>query len=161
MIDCLSVVQFRKVLESHKNKGEKVVDYEETIKNTLKAVVKFLANRAHATRNMTEYGAIIRNASAVHDLAENPRGITDAKWNDASGFDNAAYAAFNELLSAAHRFYGATCGYHREVAKQDILRLAKRWNYLKSNNLLKGLYYPFVPKTAFAAKRLFDNTKTR
>ena len=136
------------------------IDYEETIKNTLLSVMKFLNRRADNAYDVAERRAIVRNAEAVLGLAMEMRRdrMQHIEWNNPAGFvmsdfpNNDIYRAFNEFLNAMHRFYKAKSAAEREQSKKELLKSVKNWNYAKSNNIFKDFYYPFVASKMFATR---------
>lgn len=133
-----------------------MIDYDATIRKTLISVAEFLERRAVKALDKQEYSRVIKNAAKVRDLANNPRALKTCMWDDANGFvmngsyDNTAYLAFNDLLMAISKFYTDASDFQQQEVQGNLLRQVKRWNYIKSDSLFKGFYYPFMSPKKFA-----------
>ena len=147
-----------------------MIDYDKTIAKTLNLIADYLLRRADKAHDTKEYKNIIKNAGAVRNLITDTRGLRSPQgfvWNDTAGFimqgsrDNTVFLAFNDFLVALNEYYTANGDYYKQEAQKKLLGAVKRWNYIKSNNMLKDFYFSFLSPERFAVKVTPAELKTR
>lgn len=141
-----------------------MIDYNATLQDFFAECQKFLKKRASRAKDETELQDIRYAISTVMRVKQNPEKysdyvvrITDGLGSSAvaDGFavDNnfSVYLTYTEVLGLLPDFYG-DINWRRQEAQEKLLKALKKMKYVNSSNILKGIYYPFVSPTKFAAK---------
>lgn len=142
----------------------KVIDYQATLQEFFKEVLKFLDNRASCAKDEFDYQRICKAREDVKQIAANPSKYADYSARVADGVepqaepfmpnprDNSAYLILRKVLHHMGNLDNEYEWYRKEA--QDILLKARRAiAYKNSKNLFKDIQFMFKSAEKFAVKK--------
>lgn len=142
----------------------KVIDYQATLQEFFKEIIKFLDNRAQYAETELDYQKICKAREDVEKIAANPKKYADYNARVADGIepqaeafmpnphDNSAYLILSKVLHTMGNLDSEFEWYRKEA--QDVLLKARRAIvYKNSTNLFKDIQFMFLPAKKFAVKK--------
>lgn len=145
------------------------IDWNKTVEKFFADADDVLANnfdRMARMKNNDFYGranVFYHAFNQLHTIAENPRKYAGyaARVQDKlvivpevfipyGTSDNSMFLEFEHVLYTLEQFYPYE---NLEVYQRNLLDALKKWNYAKSKNKFKDLYYSFLSPMRFAVKK--------
>ena len=147
-----------------------MIDYDATLKVFFAEVIKYLNNRASHAEDGISYARIEHARDVVKKIAENPLQYADydvrVKNNmvaDARAFmpnntDTKVFRMYRRVLEIVPDLYDDSDPV-RHKAQDALLTILHEIKYRNSKNLLKSLYFSFIPVKKYAVKANIQKTK--
>jgi len=142
-----------------------VVDFNATLTKFFEEIIKYLEKRAQNAKTLEIRDDVMTAIAAVRRVMAEPKRFADYNVRVKAGLeahavvdgfmagtrDNSVFLLYNGVLWAVNDLY-SPYEWEREQAQQKLLNAKKSIEYKNSTNLLKSLYYPFLPEKMFAEK---------
>lgn len=141
-----------------------MIDYNATLQEFFKEVVKFLDNRAARAQDEFEYQRICRAREQIKKIAENPVKYADYNARVVDGLephtaafmpnqrDNSAYLILSKVLHCMGNL-NSEFDWHRKKAQETLLKARRAIAYKNSTNIFKDIKFAFMGLEKFAVKK--------
>lgn len=141
-----------------------MIDYNATLQEFFKEVIKYLDSRASHALSELEYQQICKAREQVQKIASNPVLYADYNTRVANGVepdaepfmpnshDNSVYLILSKVL-----FYmgnlNSEFSWYRKEAQENLLKARRAIAYKNSTNILKDIKFAFIRPEKFAVKK--------
>ena len=141
-----------------------MIDYDATLQEFFKEVIKFLDNRAARAQDEFEYQRICKAREHVQKIAANPVKYADYNARVAGGVepqpdafmpnprDNSAYLILSKVLHSMEKL-NSEFDWYRKEAQEVLLKACRAIAYKNSTNLFKDIKFAFLRPERFAVKK--------
>lgn len=141
-----------------------MIDYNATLQEFFKEVVKFLDNRASRAQDEFEYQRICKTREQIKKIASNPIIYADYNARVANGVephaeafmpnprDNSAYLILSKVLHYMGNL-NSEFDWCRKEAQDVLLKARRAIAYKNSTNLFKDIKFAFMRPERFAVKK--------
>lgn len=147
-----------------------MIDYDATLKVFFSEIIKYLDDRASHAEDGISYARIERAREIVEKIAENPLQyadynvrvkkdmIVDARAFKPNNTDTKVFRMYCRVLNIMPDLYDDSDPV-RHKAQDALLTILHEIKYRNSKNLLKSLYFSFIPAKKYAVKVNMQKTK--
>ncbi len=144
-----------------------MVDYDQTVQNFFAEIIKYLKSLKDIATNVERIENIDRAMGIVSTIASNPKyyavdtvrlklGLEYPEMADAfipeKNWNNAVWLAYGDVMKCLENLNNPF-EFYRQMACARLLNGLKTVKYKNSTHAFKGIIYPFLSLSHFAAKR--------
>jgi hypothetical protein len=172
LFTCLDICGFLSILVDVSVKQPKelvmktvtVIDYNATLQEFFKEIIKFLDNRVAHVKSEMDYRKICKAREDIAKIAANPKKYADYGARVQDGIepqpepympnpqDNSIYVLLSKVL---HRmgYLNSELDWYRKDAETILLRAMRVMVYKNSTNLFKDIKFMFMSDERFGVKK--------
>ncbi len=141
-----------------------MIDYNATLQEFFKEVIKFLTKRKVDARDEVEFNRIVETIRIVDKVSENPRRyasynmrVKDGLVEDASAFmtspsNNSAYVIYSRVLYVMGNLW-SDFDWERKKAQEELLQAKQQMERKNAENIFKSMYLSMLPLKKFGVEK--------